>query len=59
MPYDGNFSAVGDFSFLAVTTLAEAVKSKYGGNFSAVSGFSFLGGNNVNGDLKLGGNCGA
>ena len=49
---------VGGFSFLAVTTLAEAVKPKYGGNFSVVSYFSFFGGN-VNGDSKLGGNCGA
>ena len=56
------------FRFLAVTTLAKAVKPKYGGNFSAVipysgkfsavSGFSFFGGN-VNGDSKLGGNCSA
>ena len=57
MPYGGNVSAVGGFSFLAVTTLGEAVKPKYGGNFSAVSAFSFFGGN-VNGDSKLGGNCG-
>ena len=42
-----------------VTTLAEAVKTKYGGIFSAaVSGFSFFGGN-MNGDSKLGGDCGA
>ena len=32
MPYGGNFLAVGGFSFLAVTTSAEAVKPKYGGN---------------------------
>ena len=54
--YGGNFSAVGVF-FFAVTR-AEAVKPKYGGNFSGVIGFSFFGGN-VNGDSKLGGNCGA
>ena len=82
MPYGGNFSAEAVFRFLAITTLAEAVKPKYGGNFSAVggvffsvtraeavkpkyggnfsavSGFSVFGGN-VNGDSKLGGNCGA
>ena len=66
--YGSNFPAVGVFRFLAVMTLSEAVKRKYagkvsaimpcGGNFSAVSGFSFFGGN-VNGDSKLGGNCGA
>ena len=50
--------AIGGFSFLAVTTLVEAVKTKYGGNVSAVSGFSSFGGK-VNGDSKLGGNCGA
>ena len=47
MPYGGNFSAVGGFSFLAVTTLAEAVKPKYGGNFTAVDGFSLFGGNDL------------
>ena len=30
---------------MAVTTSAEAVKSKYGGNFSVVGVFSVLGGN--------------
>ena len=35
--------------FLAVTTSAEAVTSKYGGNFSAVGGFSFFGGNDFGG----------
>ena len=68
MPNCGNFLAVGGFSILAVTTLAEAVKPKnggqfsavmpYGGKFSAVSGFSFFGGN-TNGDSKLGCNFGA
>ena len=38
--------------------MAKGVKPKYGGNFSAVSGFSFFGGN-VNGDSKLGDDCGA
>ena len=52
MPYGGNFSAVGGFSFLAVTPLAEVVKPKYGGNFSAVGGFSFLGGNDFGGGGK-------
>ena len=56
------------FSFLAVTTLANAVKPKYGGISSAVmqyvgkvlavSGFSFFGGN-VNVNSKHCGNCGA
>ena len=53
------------FSFLAVTTLAEAVKPKYGdifsavmqygGNFLAVGGFSFFGGNDFgeNGKTKI------
>ena len=31
MPNGGNLLAVGGFSFLAVTNLAEAVKPKYGG----------------------------
>ena len=67
MLYGGNFLAVGSFSFFG-GNLAEAVKPKYGvsvsavmpygGKFSAVSGFLFFGGN-VNGDSKLGGNCGA
>ena len=62
------FRRQADFRFLAVTTLAEAVKPKYdgifsavmsyGGNFSALSGFSFFGGN-VNADTKLGGKCDA
>ena len=62
------FRRLAVFSFLAVPTLAEAVKPKYGGifsavmqygcNFLAVSGFSFFGGN-VNVNSKLGGNCGA
>ena len=43
---------------MAVATLAEAVKTKYGGKCSTVSGFSFFGGK-VNGDSKVGGNCGA
>ena len=52
MPHGGNFSAVGGFRFMAVTTLAEAVKRKYGCIFSAVSGFSFFGGNDVGGGGK-------
>ena len=32
MLYGGNFSVVGGFSFLAVTTIAEAVEPKYGDN---------------------------
>ena len=62
MPYGGNFLAVGVFSFLALTTLAEAIKPtyggsmwavmSYGGNCLAVGGFSFLGGNDFGGGGK-------
>ena len=52
MRYGGNFSAVGGFLFLAVTTLMEAVKPKYGGNVSAVGSFSFSGGNDFDGSRK-------
>ena len=54
--------ARGGFSFLAVTTLAEAVKLKHGGkfsavmlysgSFSAVGGFSLFGGNGFGGGGK-------
>ena len=37
---------------MAVTTSAEAVKSKYGGNFLAVGVFSFFGGNDFGGGGK-------
>ena len=50
------------FSFLAVTTLVEALKPKYGGifsavmqyggNFLAVGDFSFFGGNDFGGSGK-------
>ena len=39
MRYGVKFLAVGGFSFLAVTTSAEAVKPKYGVNFSAVMSY--------------------
>ena len=39
-------------SFLAVTTLAEAVKPKYGVNFSAVGCFSFFDGADFGGGGK-------
>ena len=41
------------FRFLAVTTLAEAVRPKYGGNFSAVGGFSSFRGNPFGGGGKI------
>ena len=56
--YGGNFSAVGGFLFFGSNDFGGGGKTKIWGNFSAVSGFSFFGGN-VNGDSKLGGNCGA
>ena len=40
------------FCFLAVTTLAEAVKPNFGGKFSAVGGFSVFGGNDLVGGGK-------
>ena len=57
-----NFRRFAVFSFLAVTTLAEAVKPKYGDIFSAVmqyrdkvlavGGFSCCGGNDFGGSGK-------
>ena len=62
------FRRLAVFSFLAVTTLAEAAKPKHGGIFSAVMHYSgnflsvscssFFGGN-VNVNSKLGSSCGA
>ena len=56
------FRRLAVFSFLAVTTLAEAVKPnyggifsavmQYGGNFLAVGGFPFFGGNDFGGRGK-------
>ena len=67
MPYGGNFSAVGGFSIFGSNDVGGGGKTKkwrsiFGGNtirrlFSAVSDCSFFGGN-MNGDSKLGGNCG-
>ena len=59
----GIFQRLAVFSFLAVTTLAEAVKPKYGGIFSAVmqykghclaavGGISVFGGNDFGGSGK-------
>ena len=59
------FRRLAVFSFLAVTTLAEAVKPNYGGifsavmhdsgNFLAVGGFPFFGGNDLSasGETKI------
>ena len=48
MPYGGNFSTVGGFSFFGYNDFGGGVNSSavmpYGGNFSAIGGFSFFGG---------------
>ena len=49
MPYDGNFLAVGGFSFFGGNDFGGG---KYGGSVSTVGGFSFFGGNDFGGGGK-------
>ena len=46
------FRRLAVFSFMSVTTLAEALKPKYGGKFLEVGAFFFVGGNDFGGSGK-------